>query len=203
MRKLLLYIHGKGGSADEAGHYKPWCAGYDVIGLDYKSTTPWAAKDEFIQAYRRLAAGYDNVSIIANSIGAYLAMNALSDVALEQAFFISPIVDMEKLIADMLLWAGATEDELAQKKEITTAFGETLSWEYLCYVRAHPLDWKVPTAVLYGENDNLTAFDTISAFAEQHHAALTVMPGGEHWFHTKEQMDFLDHWLLQCLKKEN
>lgn len=202
MRKLLLYIHGKGGSADEAEHYKALCAGYDVIGLDYKSATPWAAKDEFMKEYRRLAAGYDSVGIITNSIGAYLAMNTLSSATIERAYFISPIVDMEKLIADMLLWAGATEDELAQKKEITTAFGETLSWEYLCYVRAHPLDWQVPTAVLYGENDNLTAFDTIADFAERHHAALTVMPGGEHWFHTKEQMDFLDDWLIQRLKKE-
>jgi len=24
---------------------------------------------------------------------------------------------------------------------------------------------------------------------------LTVMKGGEHWFHTKEQMAFLDAWI--------
>ena len=26
-------------------------------------------------------------------------------------------------------------------------------------------------------------------------ATLTVMEGGEHWFHTEEQMDFLDRWI--------
>ena len=26
-------------------------------------------------------------------------------------------------------------------------------------------------------------------------AELTVMPGGEHWFHTEEQMRFLDEWI--------
>lgn len=30
-------------------------------------------------------------------------------------------------------------------------------------------------------------------------ASLTIMKNGEHWFHTGEQMDFLDRWLKQYL----
>ena len=41
----------------------------------------------------------------------------------------------------------------------------------------------------------MTDWETVSAFAERHCAELTVMPGGEHWFHTEEQMRFLDNWL--------
>ncbi len=41
------------------------------------------------------------------------------------------------------------------------------------------------------EKDALTSMETIKAFAEKNNAELTVMPGGEHWFHTKEQMQFL------------
>lgn len=41
------------------------------------------------------------------------------------------------------------------KKAISTAFGETLSWEYLCFVRENPITWKVPTEILYAEKDNL------------------------------------------------
>ncbi len=26
-------------------------------------------------------------------------------------------------------------------------------------------------------------------------ATLTVMKGGEHWFHTEEEMNFLDEWI--------
>ena len=37
-------------------------------------------------------------------------------------------IDMERLIADMMIWANVTEDELKEKKEIQTTFGETLSW---------------------------------------------------------------------------
>ena len=28
-----------------------------------------------------------------------------------------------------------------------------------------------------------------------------VMPGGEHWFHTEEQMQFLNHWIRECNAK--
>ena len=88
-----------------------------------------------------------------------------------------------------------TEDELKKQGVIHTGFGEDLSWEYLCYVRSHPIKWNCPTAVLYGSCDDLTSYDTIKAFAEKHNAALTVMENGEHWFHTKEQMKFLDDWI--------
>ena len=34
-----------------------------------------------------------------------------------------------------------TEDELKKQGVIHTGFGEDLSWEYLCYVRSHPIKW--------------------------------------------------------------
>ena len=126
-------------------------------------------------------------------------MNALMDERIEKAYFISPVVDMQKLILDMMTWAGVTERELQDKKEIQTNFGETLSWKYLCYVKEHPIIWTVPTYILYGENDNLTSYDTIVDFASKIKATLTVMKGGEHWFHTKEQMEFLDNWLMRLV----
>ena len=84
---------------------------------------------------------------------------------------------------------------LAERLEIPTDFGETLSWSYLCYVRAHPIAWRVPTRILYGEHDNLTSPETIRDFAQKTGAELTIMPNGEHWFHTEEQMQFLDLWI--------
>jgi len=104
---------------------------------------------------------------------------------------------MERLIGDMMMWAGVSERELAERSEIPTDFGEVLSWRYLTYVREHPVVWHVPTRILYGERDELTSFETISAFAGRIGAELTVMPGGEHWFHTDEQMHFLDNWLTK------
>ena len=195
MKNAVLYIHGKGGSAAESEHYKTLFPDCDVIGLDYKTFTPWETGKEIHAAVENLKAEYDHIIMIANSIGAFFSMNAGIDTLIEKAYFISPIVDMEKLIADMMTWANVTEDELKSRGMIPTSFGEDLSWEYLCYVREHPIKWDCLTAILYGSRDNLTSYDAIRSFAEKHNANLTVMKDGEHWFHTEEQMKFLDSWI--------
>ena len=56
----------------------------------------------------------------------------------------------------------------------------------------------VPTEIRYGRKDYLTSYETIAAFAKKHNAKLTVMESGEHWFHTEEQMQFLDEWIREC-----
>lgn len=196
---IVLYIHGQGGSAEEAAHYIPLFPNSDVIGLDYSAQTPWEAAEEFPRLFDAICAPYQSVTIIANSIGAFFTMHALPDKKIDKACFISPVVDMQKLIEDMMTWTNVSEDELREKGEIETPFGQTLSWAYLTYVRAHPIEWRVPTRILYGGKDHLTALAAISAFAEKIHAPLTVMDGGEHWFHTPEQMQFLDTWLKAAM----
>lgn len=197
MSTLIVYIHGKGGSAKEAEHYRPLFPDGDVIGLTYKAAAPWEAKEEFPALLRAAREGYDHLILIANSIGAYFAMQALSEERIDKAYLISPITDMEKLIREMMRSAGVTESELEEKGEIPTPFGETLSWKYLSYVRAHPIEWKVPTEILCGEKDRLISEETIRSFARRSGANLTVMAGGEHWFHTEEQMAFLDEWITK------
>lgn len=197
-RSLALYIHGKGGSVGESEHYRPLFPGWDVMGLDYRSSTPWETGKEIREAVERLKTEYEHITLIANSIGAYFSMQAGIDGLIRKAYFISPIVDMERLICDMMAGAKVTEAELEEKGVIPTPFGEKLSWEYLRYVREHPLRWSAPTEILYGRGDGLTAYETVAAFAKEHGAGLTVMEKGEHWFHTGEQMAFLDVWILGC-----
>lgn len=192
----VLYIHGKGGSAAESEHYKPLFENCDVIGLDYRTSVPWETGREILGAVMKLKETYDSVILIANSIGAFFSMSAGMDTLIKKAYFISPIVDMERLITDRMTKANVTEEELKAKGVIPVSYGEDLSWEYLCYVREHPVRWKAPTAILCGSRDPFTSLDTIAAFAERHHAKLTVMEGGEHWFHTDEQMRFLDQWIV-------
>lgn len=195
MKNIIIYVHGKGGSAEEAEHYKPLFPEAEVIGFDYHAAAPWEAKDEFPQFFAEQRNRCDSLTLVANSIGAFFSMSSLDGTLIDKAYFISPVVDMEKLIGNMIVWAGVTERELAEKLEIPTEFGETLSWNYLAYVREHPISWHIPTRILYGAHDNLTSMETISAFAKQTGAELTVMPNGEHWFHTEDQMQFLDSWI--------
>ena len=164
----ILYIHGKGGSATESEHYRMLFADSEVIGLDYQTFTPWETGKEIRIAVEELKGKYEKIILIANSIGAFFSMNAGIDDMIQKAYFISPIVDMEKLITDMMKWASVTE---------------------------HELESNVPTQILYGSKDHLMAVDTITVFADKHNASLTIMEGGEHWFHTEEQMTFLDNWI--------
>lgn len=195
MKNIVIYVHGKGGSAQEAEHYGTLFPDAEVVGFDYRAQTPWEAKEEFLRFFAGQRERCGSLVLVANSIGAYFSMCASAETLIDRAYFISPIVDMEKLICKMMAWAGVTEQELAEKSEIPTEFGETLSWNYLCYVREHPLNWGVPTCILYGGRDSLTSPETVTAFAERTGAELTVMPDGEHWFHTQRQLQFLDSWI--------
>lgn len=190
-----IYLHGKGGNAREAEHYRALLPGWRVTGFDYRAQTPWEAREKFLPYFGAARREGTKLLLIANSIGAFFAMQALDETQVDRALFISPVVDMEQLIEAMMAGAGVTEPELRQRGEIKTEFGETLSWRYLQDVRQHPIQWRVPTAILYGSGDALTPRETVEAFARRTGAALTVMESGEHWFHTEEQMQVLDGWV--------
>ena len=87
MKKVVLYIHGKGGCTEEVEHYRPFFRGCDVIGLDYASKTPWEAKKEFPKLLAAARQGDQPVEIIANSIGAFFSMNAEIKTIVSHAFF--------------------------------------------------------------------------------------------------------------------
>lgn len=191
----VLYVHGKGGSAGESGHYIPLFPDCAVVGLDYRTFTPWETGAEIRAAVLDLREKYDGVILVANSIGAFFSLYAELDGLVRAAYFISPVLDMERLIGGMMAEAGVTEEELEKRGVIPTVSGEALSWKYLTYIRSHPVRWTVPTRILYGSLDALTARETVERFAKVRGASLTVMEGGEHWFHTEEQMRFLDAWI--------
>ena len=199
MKKAIIYIHGKGGSSFEINQYKESCLGFDMIGIDYNEYLPWIVEKQIKSVYEKVEKTYDEIYILANSIGAYFAMHSLQNVNIKKALFISPILDMEQLILNMMNWANVSEETLCEKKEIPTDFGETLSWKYLCFVRENPIVWNIPTEILYGEKDNLTSCETVDKFIKNHNAHLTVMENGEHWFHTEEQLTFLNNWLKNSL----
>ena len=58
---LVLYVHGKGGSAAEAEHYKALFPDDEVVGLDYKTSSPWETGKEIKSFVEELKKQYDNV----------------------------------------------------------------------------------------------------------------------------------------------
>ena len=200
MKNAVIYVHGKGGNAEEANHYKQFFDdNFEIIGFDYKSLNPWDAKIEFINYFNTIISKYNKIYLIANSIGAYFSLISLTDMPIEKAMLISPIIDMESIILNMMKCENITEDKLMSEKEIETSFGESLSWDYLSYVRKNTIHWDIPTNILFADNDNMTSVDTMTNFANKINANLTTMKDGEHWFHTDEQMKSLDNWFKEMI----
>ena len=155
---------------------------------------PWAVVPEIQAVYARMQPVWPHIRLYGVSIGAWLAMQALRAEKPEKALFVSPVVDMETLILSMMQGAHVTEEQLKAAGEIPTEMGETLSWPYLCWVREHPLLWHTPTQVLYGDKDALTSRTVMERFRRQSGAHLTILQGGEHWFHTPVQLAALESW---------
>lgn len=206
-----LFVHGKMGSKDEAADFARFArpAGCQVVGIDLSEhgsrkeerdkLVPWVAVPEIKAVYAAMKERWQHIGLRANSIGAWFSMLALQDETLEKVLFVSPVVDMADLIQNMMRWAGVTESELQRSGQIPTDFGETLSWEYLCWVRTHPLRWHVPAEILYAGQDHLTSRSIMNAFVAKTRSRLTVMETGEHWFHTKEQLCLLHEWKKSAL----
>ena len=205
-RKVYLYVHGKNGCKEEAERFAATAcaAGWQVLAIDLpehgarrgrpEQLLPWAVVPEIQAVYARMQLVWPHIRLYGVSIGAWLAMQALRAEKLEKALFVSPVVDMETLILSMMQGAHVTEEQLKAAGEIPTEMGETLSWPYLCWVREHPLHWKVPTQVLYADTDPLTGHTAMERFRQQTGAHLTILEGGEHWFHTETQLAALQSW---------
>ena len=205
--KVYLFVHGKCGYKEEAKAFAEIVCprGWQVLGIDLpehgsrKGETdafdPWHVAPELQTVMEYAWVHWSHIALRANSIGAWFSMLAFQSEPLEKALFVSPILDMEQLIGRMMQWAGVTEAELEARETIETGFGETLSWRYYQYAKAHPIEsWPWPTAILYAGQDNLTPRQGVDGFVERFHCSLTVMEDGEHWFHTPEQLEVLHRW---------
>ncbi|MDD2955968.1 MAG: alpha/beta hydrolase [Oscillospiraceae bacterium] len=207
---VYLFVHGKCGQKEEAAVFAQTACpkGWQVLSIDLPEHgeraggaapfAPWQAVPELQAVMKYIKGRWRRAALRANSIGAWFSMQSFAGESLEKCLFVSPLLDMEQLIGGMMQGAGVSEEELREKGEIPTAFGETLSWRYLLYARENPIrQWSFPTAVLYAGRDNLTSRDTVDRFVRRFSCSLTVLEDGEHWFHTPEQMEALKKWSEQ------
>ena len=210
--QVCLFLHGQSGHKEEGERFAQIAnpKGWQVVAIDLpqhgqrqggaEPFLPWVVVPELEQVWQELQGRWKRIALRANSIGAWLAMLALAGKLVDTCLFVSPVVDMENLIQTMMTWAGVTEERLEREREIPTDFGQTLSWDYLKYVRQHPVHaLSAHTNILYGDQDNLVPQPVVECFARAEGAHLTVYPGGEHWFHTPEQMKVMGTWEERCL----
>ena len=139
---------------------------------------------------------YNEINLWACSMGAYFSLLAYKDENIRQCIFLSPVVDMKVIIDNMMLWSNTTENELREKQEIKTDFGQTLYWDYYKYVKDNPItNWNKKTYILYGNKDNMQNEDLIKNFSNKFNCDLLILEKGEHYFYTEEQLDYYKKWL--------
>lgn len=145
-----------------------------------------------------------SISLFACSMGAYFSLLSYKDSSLEQSLFLSPVVNMERIINNMMTWFHITEEKLKNEQEIMTPIGQMLYWDYYSYVKANPIvKWHTPTAILYGEKDELCEFEFILSFAKDFGSEVEVVYDAEHYFHTAEQLMYYRKWLKKHLILNN
>lgn len=210
-KNIFIAIHGnmshKEDEAIEILAKKAIERGYQVLSFDlpehgertdreYLCKAPNCVSDLLeIISYTQSNLG-NNISIFACSLGAYFTLLACRDIQLRQCLFLSPLLDMKRMIDNMMTWFDISKERLELEKEIETPIGQTLYWDYYCYVQANPIEtWEKPTSILYGSSDNLCEFDVLSKFVKDFNCKLDILENSEHFFHTDEQMAYFSNWL--------
>ena len=201
-KRVAIYIHGLNGSAKEAKDYKFLQDKYDVVGLDYQDGKPWELKDAIQNEFKKLSKGYDEVVVIANSIGAFYACEYLSEYKIKQAFFISPIVSMFQNIVDIMAMYGIKDKELQKNKFMELDDGTVLSFDFYQHVSNDEDKWNVPTEILYGAYDEVVYTGSMMEFLENHpNSRLTVLSDAEHYLYTPEEKKFIKNWIKNNLRQ--
>ena len=200
-KKIAIYIHGLHGSAAEASDFEFLKGQYDVVGLDYQDGNPWELKETIQKQFKKLTKGYQEVVIIANSIGAFYAYEYLADFnRIKKAFFISPIVSMFQTIVDLLNAHGIKDKDLRRKKFITLEDGTVLSYDFYQHVSDDEDHWAVPTEILYGAFDDQVFIMNVTEFLENHpFAKLTIKSESEHYFVSPEEKEFIKDWIQRLI----
>ncbi|CVI65916.1 Alpha/beta hydrolase family protein [Clostridiales bacterium CHKCI001] len=211
-KNLCLYIHGQGGNKEEASPISEHICkyGYQILSIDLPEHgdrknerncfDPWHVIPELKIVMHFAKHHWTHISLLANSIGVWFSMLSFKNEHLKNSLFVSPVLDMKRLILNMMIWENVSETQLKKERIISTSFGQTLSWEYWKYVLEHPIErWNVPTKILYGKNDPFIDSDTVKLFSHKFDCELTAMENGEHWFHTEQQLNFMYHWLKENL----
>lgn len=132
---------------------------------------------------------FKNVNVFAVSYGAYISLHAFKEKAVK-FIMLSPIVNMLKLTQDLMEQNCVTEQQLNGEKEIVKNY-QTFYLEDLKFAKKNP-SGKIygDGYIIYGSKDALQSFSLIKDFSDKNKCELFVLQNGEHFFHTKEQLDF-------------
>lgn len=136
------------------------------------------------------------LGLFAVSLGAYWSLLACRDRPIRHVWFLSPVVDLERLTRDMMGWFQISQTRLEREQAVPTPMGQTLYWDDYCFIRRRPVDrWPFPTDILWGNGDTLCPRESVAGFAERFGCRLRAEEEAGHWFHTPRELAALSDWL--------
>jgi len=143
------------------------------------------------------------ISLFACSIGGYFSLLAYHEFSIRKSFFLSPVVNMQEVIENMMSAFQISEKQLQNEKRIPTPIGKILDWDYYTFVKQHPINfsWESPVYILYGAKDILSSKEEIEGFTQKYNANLTILEDAEHYFHTTEDLNFFEEWANKMLNE--
>ena len=208
--KVMIAIHGNMSSKSDVTTIilaeEITKLGYQVLSFDLpkhgdrkNSITPYKIKEcvadlKKILIYTKIH--WKSISLMANSIGAYFSLVAYKEEILKQCLFISPVVNMERIIKNIMKCSNISDQQLHKEKEITTTNEQKLYWDCYQYVKNNPIQkWNVPTSILYGKEDMVCEYEYIFYFSEKFHCKVDVSYTSKHYFHTEEDLRIYRNWL--------
>jgi pimeloyl-ACP methyl ester carboxylesterase len=164
---------------------------------DHYECNPWNNISDLTAVYSYAKSLSTEISLFACSMGAYFSLLAYHELTIQKSLFLSPIVNMERVIQDMMAGFQVSEQRLKDEQIIPLPIGKTLDWNYYTYVRQHPVlfNWNSPIDILYGSKDTISAKEEVEKFSEKYQAKLTVLENAEHYFSTEDQLHFFETWL--------
>ena len=206
-QSVYLAVHGKHGCKEDALGFAQLAheQGFQTLSIDLpahgaRKNEPLACNARNGAADVRTAVNYaldhwENAGLYAVSLGAYFSLLSCADKNLINYLLLSPVLDMERLIRNMLIWSGFTEETLRERGTVSTAL-ETLEWEDYCYVKAHPAQSiSASVSILMGAQDELTSLETAEAFCKTHGANLTLLEGAKHYLNSERETEAVQAWL--------
>ena len=209
--KVYLCVHGKMSSKESAEGIASIAEqrGYQTISFDLPGHGErqnentrcdiWNGIHDLTVIGDYVFTNWKEVSLYACSLGAYFCLNAYNTRNIKKCLFQSPILDMEYLIKQMLVWFEISEERLAREKEIDTPI-DILSWDYYQYVKEHPVQkWNIETNILFAGKDTLQSLEIVKDFVTQYNCVLTLSENSEHPFMGEEDGPIVDQWLQENL----
>ena len=148
---------------------------------------------DFVQLAREEA---NKISLLAISVGAYAALCDTPSGTFERAWLVSPLLDLERYVRDVMSTYSVTDERLEAKTVINTPRA-SLSWPDLCFLTEHPVRLDMPSWTIRGSRDDVVPMEALSRFLSAPGAELVEIAGGPHFLGEPPYLDTVASWFEQ------